>query len=116
MTIGELLKQARLDAGMSMTQLEKESGVPKQLISRYEKNENRPLPRNIGALAFALGLSAEDIAACSPGQQCNNISELKLELTRDMARLLFLYSSIDEDEQTKVLDFMETLAQPDNKR
>ena len=51
---GEKLKKARLYRGLTLTELAEETGVSKQALSKYEKNQNEPTPSNLFALARSL--------------------------------------------------------------
>ena len=51
---GEKLRKARLYRGMTLTELATKTGVSKQALSKYEKNQNDPTPSNLFALVQAL--------------------------------------------------------------
>ena len=51
---GEKLRKARLYRGLTLTELAEETGVSKQALSKYEKNQNEPTPSNLFALARSL--------------------------------------------------------------
>jgi transcriptional regulator with XRE-family HTH domain len=54
------LRTARTNAGLSLRQLERESGVGRGLLSRYERGEVRhPRARNVKRIAEALSISAD---------------------------------------------------------
>jgi predicted transcriptional regulator len=57
MTIGEVLRSVRTEAGMSQNELEELSGIPKARISRYENGHVEPSLRSLARLARGLGVS-----------------------------------------------------------
>ncbi len=71
---GEQLRQFRLRAGMSQERLADRSGLTASAVGALELGtRKRPYPHTVGALADALGLSAEErgvfVAAASPPRQ-----------------------------------------------
>ena len=60
-TIGTLLKQLRAEAGLSLYELEKRSGVNRAKLQRLESGEIRqPTMATLTKLAAALGAEPED--------------------------------------------------------
>ena len=59
-TIGQAMREAREDIGYNMSQLEKLSGVPRSLISGYERGKYLPGLEKLIALADALETSIDD--------------------------------------------------------
>ena len=57
LTFGQRLRQARLVAGFSQTELELRSGIPKARLSRYENGHVLPSLQTLGRLSEALGVS-----------------------------------------------------------
>jgi transcriptional regulator with XRE-family HTH domain len=55
-TFGAILRQARLDAGMTQSQLVRASGIPKPTLSRYENGHVMPSLATLARLADALDL------------------------------------------------------------
>jgi transcriptional regulator with XRE-family HTH domain len=56
-TFGERLRRARREAGLSQSELETRSGIPKARLSRYENGHVLPSIATLGKLARALGIS-----------------------------------------------------------
>ena len=56
-TFGERLRQARLDAGLTQSQLVTVSGIPKPTLSRYENGHVMPSLATLARLATALDLA-----------------------------------------------------------
>jgi transcriptional regulator with XRE-family HTH domain len=57
LTFGQRLRQARLLAGFSQTELEGRSGIPKARLSRYENGHVLPSLGTLQRLSSALGVS-----------------------------------------------------------
>jgi transcriptional regulator with XRE-family HTH domain len=53
-TFGERLRQARLEAGYTQSQLVRRSGIPKPTLSRYENDHVLPSLQTLARLADAL--------------------------------------------------------------
>lgn len=56
-TFGQRLREARLHAGFSQSELEEISGIPKARLSRYENGHVAPSIQTLERLARALGVS-----------------------------------------------------------
>jgi transcriptional regulator with XRE-family HTH domain len=56
-TFGQRLRRARLIAGLSQSELEGRSGIPKARLSRYENGHVLPSLGTLQKLASALGVS-----------------------------------------------------------
>jgi transcriptional regulator with XRE-family HTH domain len=57
-TLGNRLRVARLGAGLSQSMLERKSGVPKSMLSRYENDHLLPSVRTLRRLSEAIGVAA----------------------------------------------------------
>jgi len=55
--VGDRMRAARVGAGMSQADVEKASGVPKTMLSRYENNHVSPSLDSLGRIAIAIGVS-----------------------------------------------------------
>ena len=60
---GRVLRQLRLDAGMTQESLGFEAGLQRKYISMLELGERQPTLTTIFKLAGALGLKASDLVA-----------------------------------------------------
>jgi transcriptional regulator with XRE-family HTH domain len=56
-TFGQRLRQTRIKAGLSQSDLEEISGIPKARLSRYENGHVAPSIQTLERLARALGVS-----------------------------------------------------------
>lgn len=57
-TLGDRLRMARTAAGLSQSMLERKSGVPKSMLSRYENDHLLPSVRTLRRLSEAIGVAA----------------------------------------------------------
>ena len=56
------MREAREEAGMSLRELEEESGVRRGLLSRYESGDVKsPRYDNVKSIAKALGVTVEEM-------------------------------------------------------
>jgi transcriptional regulator with XRE-family HTH domain len=56
-SFGDILRHARLDAGLTQSQLVRLSGIPKPTLSRYENGHVMPSLATLARLADALDLA-----------------------------------------------------------
>jgi transcriptional regulator with XRE-family HTH domain len=85
-TFGQRLRSSRREAGLSQSELETRSGIPKARLSRYENGHVLPSIGTLGRLAGALGVSEASLL----GDQRSLIDEFAHTL---MARGVVLHSS-----------------------
>lgn len=57
MTLGEIIKEARLEAGMLQKQLAAEVGIRDETMNRIEKNREKPSELNLLKIKKALNLN-----------------------------------------------------------
>lgn len=62
--IGDVLRELREQAGLTLADLAKKSGVSMWSIRAYELGEREPSWRSFAALACALGASLDDFRDC----------------------------------------------------
>jgi transcriptional regulator with XRE-family HTH domain len=60
-SLGDRLRVARLAAGLSQSMLERKSGIPKSMLSRYENAHLLPSVRTLRRLAEAIGVAASSL-------------------------------------------------------
>lgn len=117
MTIGELLKKARLDAGMTQKELAEKCGMADSAIRKYESGKVIPKIETRKRIATALNITTSDLM--SPLElMSENFSEslnkavemIKINAEKDN-RLLAAYHSMNDKGQEKALDVVEDLAQ-----
>lgn len=100
MTLGEKLRQARIEAGMTQRQLCAEK-ITRNMLSQIENGSARPSMQTLQYLAAQLGKPVswflEEEAAVSPNRQC-----------MDQAREAF-----DRDQMAQALDVLSSYREPD---
>jgi transcriptional regulator with XRE-family HTH domain len=57
----EILNLALVNSCLSMIELSKLSGVNKVTLTRISKGTQEPMPKTVGRLAKALGISVEEL-------------------------------------------------------
>lgn len=67
MTFAEKLQDLREKAGLSQSQLAKESDIPVWTLRGYEQGRRQPLWDVIFKLADALGVTCQEFRGCVPG-------------------------------------------------
>ena len=87
-TLGELLRQARLEAGYKFQTLSEMSGVPQSQIAKLEGNQvRRPNPAHLAALAEPLGLTLYQLYAAAGYETPSAIAHLGTELEEKLRQL-----------------------------
>lgn len=87
-TLGELLRQARLEAGYKFQTLSEMSGVPQSQIAKLEGNQvRRPNPAHLAALAEPLGLTLYRLYAAAGYETPSAIAHLGTELEEKLRQL-----------------------------
>jgi len=66
MSIGQMIKEARIRKGMTQVELAKEIGCDDDSIFRWEKEVNKPLPVFVGKLERVLGVCLKEDRDDSP--------------------------------------------------
>lgn len=100
-SLGDRLRAARLGAGLSQSMLERKSGIPKSMLSRYENDHLLPSVRTLRRLAESIGVAASSLFE-------NEDSPVMLD--RELARRGIRFGS--RAEMLRVADLIsETLAQ-----
>ena len=60
-SLGDRLRSARTAAGLSQSMLERKSGIPKSMLSRYENDHLLPSVRTLRRLADSIGVAASSL-------------------------------------------------------
>lgn len=63
MTVGQRLRNARLDAGLTLVALGRALGVKYQQVQAWESGRRNPGRKHVTALADVLGLETKDLLA-----------------------------------------------------
>ena len=117
MTIGELLKKARLDAGMTQKELAERCGMADSAIRKYESGKVIPKIDTRKRIATALNITTSDLMLPIELMEENfsnslnkAVEMIKVGAEKDN-RLLAVYHSMNDIGQEKALGLVEDLAQ-----
>lgn len=117
MTIGELLKKARLDAGMTQKELAEKCGMADSAIRKYESGKVIPKIDTRKRIATALNITTSDLMLPIELMEENfsnslnkAVEMIKVGAEKDN-RLLVVYHSMNDIGQEKALGLVEDLAQ-----
>ena len=96
-SFGELLKEKRLELGLSQRQVAERMNVSQQSIAQYEKAKNQPKMETVRRLANALGILPGNLII-NWDQTFNEdfIHKLSNNLTPDEAELLLNYQKLND--------------------
>jgi transcriptional regulator with XRE-family HTH domain len=75
MTVGEKIKQFRLNKGMKQSDLAEKSGVSRVAIGNYERNDRSPGMEQIEAIAKALEINPIDLMGWDENELSKKISD-----------------------------------------
>jgi transcriptional regulator with XRE-family HTH domain len=113
LTFGQRLRQARLLAGFSQTELEVRSGIPKARLSRYENGHVLPSLQTLGRLSEALGVSEATLLGDQRAilEEFFNVlydrgvriysTEQSVQLAHAIADMTLALRSMDQDAETE---------------
>ena len=73
MKTGEMIKHARLQAGLTQSQLADAVGTTMQIISQYERSVRNPKAETLKKIASALGVSWYELLSDNPHEQAQGI-------------------------------------------
>lgn len=121
---GDLLKQARLEAGLTQADLAKRMGVTPQYISQYETGKRRPKYETIKKIAYALEISLADLidwtdtlSDFDPWEAedlVRSLSESELSRIGQKSRdriILDRMHNLNKDGQKKVIEYASDLSE-----
>jgi len=124
-SFGQRLREARTQAGLSQSELEVRSGIPKARLSRYENGHVIPSIQTLERLASALSISEASLLGDQRAfleEFCNTLSERGVRLASkeqgirlangiaDMLQALGVAGTEEEREATATI----TLPEPDH--
>ncbi len=98
MKFSEKVRQARMVANLSQSQLAQKIGVSKRAVAAYETENTRPRERTMYHLAKALGVSVKYLSDI----KCTNPLE-EIEKDEAMLRTYELYGKSDADKLSELL-------------
>ena len=115
MTIGDTLKQARLNAGLTQKQLGEKCGMADSAIRKYESGKIKPKIETLKKIAAALNVSAIDLADFDTATEIladdiNQISMRYGQETPQYYRMVEAFSTLNHTGAEKAAVAVEDLA------
>ena len=111
--IGERIKQARIDKGMTQADLASALGKTKATISRYELSSREPRYAQLCAIADALNIPVQQLAGPFPEEE-KDIADNQQESLKSKKQerfLMDLFSELSDKGQTEAVRRLSELAQ-----
>jgi transcriptional regulator with XRE-family HTH domain len=102
MTFGELLRQHRLQLGLSQAELAERAGVPDRTLQSWEQGKRTPVSAEFLRVARALGTTADELARPlleGEGQAAPPSEPLSRRLKRVARELAALAAEVEEMEK-----------------
>ena len=111
MEVGQKIKEARLQKGLTQEELGKIVGLQKSAIAKYENGRVVNIKRStLQKLATALNLRGSDLIIQSNPKEAAELSARVL-MDSDLRELVELYSSLNKDDKRTVQDLARRLAE-----
>lgn len=115
MTIGDTLKQARLNAGLTQKQLGEKCGMADSAIRKYESGKIKPKIETLKKIALALNVSVIDLADFDTATEIladdiNQISMRYGQETPQYYRMVEAFSTLNHTGAEKAAVAVEDLA------
>jgi transcriptional regulator with XRE-family HTH domain len=108
--IGKLIKEARLEKGLTQEQLGELVGVQKSAIAKYESGRVVNIKRStLQKLAKALNLKGSDLVIGANPKEAAELSARVL-IDSNLRELVELYSSLSDDDKKTAMDLVRRLA------
>lgn len=109
MDIGKLIKEARLEKGLTQEQLGELVGVQKSAIAKYESGRVVNIKRStLQKLAKALNLKGSDLVIGANPKEAAELSARVL-IDSNLRELVELYSSLSDNDKKTVMDLVRRL-------
>jgi transcriptional regulator with XRE-family HTH domain len=96
MEIGSLLKQLRLDAGLTQKELANALGIAQSTIVWYEKNEREPMLSIIMLYAKYFNVSIDYLAGIEDDFGVKSISDTSSAITTEERKIINQYRQLPE--------------------
>lgn len=110
MDIGKLIKEARIEKGLTQEQLGELVGVQKSAIAKYESGRVVNIKRStLQKLAKALNLKGSDLVIGANPKEAAELSARVL-IDSNLRELVELYSSLSDDDKKTAMDLVRRLA------
>lgn len=105
MTIGERIKQARKEKGLTQKRLGELSGTSEGTVKQYELGKRQPRLAQLQAIAAALGLPTASLLIGSPPLD----DDFPAQLPEDVQQVASSMEQMNEEGRGKVVDYAEDL-------
>lgn len=110
MDIGKLIKEARLEKGLTQEQLGELVGVQKSAIAKYESGRVVNIKRStLQKLAKTLNLKGSDLIIGANPKEAAELSARVL-IDSNLRELVELYSSLSDDDKKTAMDLVRRLS------
>ena len=110
MDIGKLIKEARLEKGLTQEQLGELVGVQKSAIAKYESGRVVNIKRStLQKLAKALNLKGSDLVIGANPKEAAELSARVL-IDSNLRELVELYSKLSDDDKKQTMDLVRRLS------
>jgi len=108
--IGKLIKEARLEKGLTQEQLGELVGVQKSAIAKYESGRVVNIKRStLQKLAKALNLKGSDLVIGANPKEAAELSARVL-IDSNLRELVELYSKLSDDDKKQTMDLVRRLS------
>ncbi len=110
MTIGERIRNARKNAGLTQKQLGEKCGINEANIRKYESGRQNPKYETLQKIASALEIPLSQILPINEQIGLAALDYLSPETNEGRSRQLHLsFDLLSEDNQIKVIDYSDNL-------
>lgn len=123
MKLGEYIKNYRATNSLTMEEFAKRANTSKAYISMIEKNKNsttgRPIVPSMAtykSIANATGITLQQLLEMLDGNQRVDLKNIPVNRTTVEAELLEAFTSLEQDQQEKLVDFAQYLLSVQNKK
>ena len=112
MNIGENIRQARKNAGLTQKELGKKLGISAAAVGQFEKKDANPNHHTVEKIAMVLGISPLSLYDCySATEMQKRVSTYAEHLSSQEARLLAYFQMMNSTGQQECLKRMKELTQ-----
>ena len=120
MTLGERIKSARRECGMTQKDLADKAGMTYQQISQYERNERQPKVETLMRISNALNQSLESFMNFEEMFAANAIQKSHVvvpnEMLDDILDIMDVFVSVKKKARRRVVEYAHEIAQIDGYR
>ena len=120
MTLGERIKSARRECGMTQKDLADKTGMTYQQISQYERNERQPKVETLIRISNALNKSLESFVNYEEMFAANAIQKshvvVPTEMLDDILDIMDVFVSVKKKARRRVVEYANEIALIDEYR